>query len=66
MGLSIEAAVRTGVFIHGLSGDLAARKKGPDGMTAQDILNTLPLAVQYYRKNLDAISADYYQTAYLI
>jgi NAD(P)H-hydrate epimerase len=66
LGLSIEYAVRTGVFIHGLSGDLTAKKKGPDGMTAQDILNTLPFAVQYYRKNLDDISADYYQTAYVI
>jgi len=66
LGLSIEDAVRTGVFIHGLSGDMAAKKKGPDGMTAQDILNTLPLAVQYYRKNLGAISADYYKTAFVI
>ncbi len=66
LGLSIEEAVRTGVFTHGLAGDLAAKKKGPDGMTAQDILNTLPYAVQYYRKNLDEISATYYQTAYII
>ena len=66
LGLSIEDAVRTGVFIHGLSGDLTSKKKGPDGMTAQDILNTLPLAVQYYRKNLGAISADYYKTAFVI
>jgi NAD(P)H-hydrate epimerase len=59
LGLNIEDAVKTGVFIHGLSGDLAAKKKGPDGMTAEDVLNTLPDAVKYYRENLDRISADY-------
>ena len=66
LGLSMEEAVRAGVFTHGLAGDLAAKKKGPDGMTAEDILNTLPYAVQYYRKNLDEISAAYYQTVYII
>jgi NAD(P)H-hydrate epimerase len=59
LGLDIEEAVRTGVFIHGLSGDLVAGEKGPDGMTAQDILDKLPYAVRYYRKNLNKISADY-------
>jgi NAD(P)H-hydrate epimerase len=62
LGLEITEAVKTGVFMHGLSGDLAAKKKGPDGMTAGDILNTLPYAVQYYRKNLDKIAADYNNT----
>jgi len=66
LGLEITAAVRTGVFMHGLAGDLAAKKKGPDGMTAGDILNTLPYAVQYYRKNPDRISADYNDVAFLI
>jgi hydroxyethylthiazole kinase-like uncharacterized protein yjeF len=66
LGSSIEDAVRTGVFIHGLSGDLVAKKKGPDGMTAQDILNTLPYAVRYYRENLDKISADYNNTIYMV
>ena len=66
LGLNIEGAVRTGVFIHGLSGDLAAKKKGPDGMTAGDILNTLPYAVRYYRENLDRISADYNDIAHVI
>ena len=66
LGLSMEESVRAGVFTHGLSGDLAAKKKGPDGMTAEDILNTLPYAVRYYRENLKVISADYNNTAFVI
>lgn len=66
LGLNLEEAVRTAVFIHGLSGDLAAKVKGPDGMTARDVLNTLPNAVRYYRKNLESIAADYYDTIHII
>ena len=66
LGLDIEKAVRTGVFIHGLSGDLAAKEKGPDGMTAQDILSTLPLAVRSYRENFDSIAADYYGAVHML
>jgi hydroxyethylthiazole kinase-like uncharacterized protein yjeF len=57
---SLEDGVRTGVFIHRLAGDLAAKAKGPDGMTAKDVLNALPSAVRYYRQNLKSIAADYY------
>jgi ADP-dependent NAD(P)H-hydrate dehydratase / NAD(P)H-hydrate epimerase len=66
LGLNTEEAVRAGVFIHGLAGDLAAKKKGPDGMTAEDILNTLPYAVRYYRGNMDRISADDNDTVFVI
>jgi NAD(P)H-hydrate epimerase len=66
LGLSGEEAAHTGVFIHGLSGDMTAEEKGADGMTAKDILDNLPYAVQYYRENIDTIAADYYDSIYVI
>ena len=42
-------AVRVGVLIHGLAGDLSSQKKGIDGITATDILNSIPKAIREYR-----------------
>jgi NAD(P)H-hydrate epimerase len=53
LGLSPDEAVAKGVFIHGLAGDLAALKKGEDGMTARDILDCLPEALACDRRGLD-------------
>jgi ADP-dependent NAD(P)H-hydrate dehydratase / NAD(P)H-hydrate epimerase len=64
LGLDFREAIRTGVFIHGLAGDFAARKKGPDGMTAKDILDNLPNAVLHYRENLGEIAENLYDTIF--
>ena len=55
LGLSIDEAVKKGVYIHGLSGEFAAKNKGEDGMTAQDILEQIPYAVLFDRKDHQSI-----------
>ena len=59
LGQPIMDAVRTGVFIHGLSGDIAAVDSGEDGMTAGDILSYVPHAVRVIRDGEDEILSDY-------
>ena len=52
LGLAIPEALRQGVFIHGLAGDLAADAIGQDGITAGDILAHLPRALKAMRQGL--------------
>jgi len=66
LGLPLRDAVRMGVFMHGLSGDLAAKEKGEDGITAQDILDYLPNAVRYYRENFQQLSENFYGSIYTV
>lgn len=45
-GLDAFAAARAGVFVHGLSGDLAVEKTGEYGLTASDIADHVPFALK--------------------
>jgi ADP-dependent NAD(P)H-hydrate dehydratase / NAD(P)H-hydrate epimerase len=58
MGLKPDEAARKGVFLHGYAGDLAAAKKGVDGITAKDIMDYLPKAVKADRCGV--IDGKYY------
>jgi hydroxyethylthiazole kinase-like uncharacterized protein yjeF len=66
LGLPVEEAVRQGVFIHGLAGDLAAADQGEDGLTAQDILDYLPRAVKLHRIGLPPALQERYGVAQVI
>jgi hydroxyethylthiazole kinase-like uncharacterized protein yjeF len=66
LGLPLEDAVRTGVFMHGFSGDVAAVDKGEDGMTAQDIMDCLPETVKLYRENFGEICENLYESIFLV
>jgi NAD(P)H-hydrate epimerase len=66
LGLPLKDAVRTGVFIHGLSGDLAAKDIGEDGMTAQDILDYLPATTKHHREDFVEISENLYQSVFIV
>jgi len=49
-GFDVFDASHLGVYIHGLAGDIAAKKKGEQSMIASDIIDCLPDAFIKYKK----------------
>ncbi|GJQ57208.1 MAG: NAD(P)H-hydrate dehydratase [Candidatus Scalindua sp. AMX11] len=47
-GMGVFDAAQLGVYVHGLAGDIASKKKGEASMIATDILNCLPEAFLHY------------------
>jgi NAD(P)H-hydrate epimerase len=48
-GFSLWDSARFGVYLHGLAGDLAAKRTGEASLTAGDLLDFLPRAIQKTR-----------------
>ncbi|MBI5192153.1 MAG: NAD(P)H-hydrate dehydratase [Nitrospirae bacterium] len=44
--IDISSAVRLGVYLHGLAGDIAAKEKGMQGMIAGDLIERIPEAIR--------------------
>lgn len=66
LGLNLEDAARKGVFIHGFAGDLAAVERGQDGITAQDILDFLPMAMKWDRNGISRKFMERYEGCQVI
>lgn len=60
LGLPPAEALMNGVFLHGMAGDLAACHRGLDGITARDIMEALPEAVEGFREDYENIVDSYY------
>ena len=45
-GLTATQSAVSGVYLHGLAGDLAAERIGQHSLMATDILNELPTAIK--------------------
>jgi NAD(P)H-hydrate epimerase len=45
-GLPILEALKVGVYLHGLAGDLAAQDKGEPGLIAGDVIEQIPYAIK--------------------
>lgn len=50
-GMNISAAVRLGVYLHGLAGDMAAKDIGMVGMIAGDLIARIPAAIRHLSDN---------------
>lgn len=49
-GFDVFSASQLGIYIHGLAGDIAAKRKGELSMIATDIIDCLPVAFIKYKK----------------
>lgn len=50
-GVNADLATRTGVYLHGLAGDLAADAVGQEAMVASDLMAQIPVAIRQLKSH---------------
>jgi NAD(P)H-hydrate epimerase len=60
LGLPLEEAVRTAVFLRGFAGDLASKREGGRRITARQIVSALPRAIKAFREDYSGVTADFH------
>ncbi len=59
--LSPLEAAKTGVYLHGLSGDLAAEKYGVESLKATDLIKFIPLSYKKIEEEKKTIVSSLYR-----
>ena len=65
-GLDIGDALRTGVFLHGVAGDIAAQKYGLEGVTASRVMRNINNAIKFLEEKYSEIIDTCYYSIYRI
>jgi NAD(P)H-hydrate epimerase len=56
-GVNADLATRTGVYLHGLAGDLAAEAIGQEAMVASDLMAQLPEAIRQLKSHAMSVGS---------
>jgi NAD(P)H-hydrate epimerase len=66
LGLPPEEAVRNGVFLRGVAGDLAAQRAGEEIPTGRQIVQALPVVIKALREDFSGTLANLHGTMELV
>jgi NAD(P)H-hydrate epimerase len=59
--LGVEEGVKTGVYLHGLSGDLAVKEKGVESLKATDLIGYIPEAYRQIKEEKNKTNTSFYR-----
>ncbi len=58
--LGVEEGIKTGVYLHGIAGEIASEKIGVESMKATDIIDYIPDAYRKIREEKEQLEIDFW------